>query len=200
MKILSVIIICYLIGSISSSYVLGKIFLKSDIRSHGSGNAGTTNAMRVFGKKIGLVVFVFDFLKGMIAVYIGGKILGYNGELIGGFLAVIGHIWPIFLGFKGGKGIATSFGVIVAIYWPVVVIYLIFFASVLLISKYVSLASILTCVIAPIVIPIIQEPFDKKFYIMVLLLAAMLVYKHKGNIKRLINGEEYKIGQSVNRE
>ena len=195
-----VVILCYLIGSISSSYILGQVFLKADIRTYGSGNAGTTNAIRVFGKKIGLLVFVFDFLKGLLAVYIGGEILGHNGQLIGGFFAVIGHIWPVFLKFKGGKGIATTFGVIAAIYWPVTIIYLLFFASVLLISKYVSLASILTCIIAPLVIPILQEPFDKKFYVMVLLLASILIYKHRDNIKRLINGNEYKIGERVNKE
>lgn len=193
-------ILSYLIGSFSSAYVLGKIFMKTDIRSYGSGNAGTTNAMRVFGKRVGLMVFILDFLKGMLAVYIGGKILGHNGELIGGLFAVIGHMWPVFLKFRGGKGIATSFGVLLVLHWQTAIICLLFFIVVLIVSRYVSLASILTCIIAPIVIPLVQEPFDRGFFIVVLLMALLAIYKHKANIKRLLEGKEYKVGQRVNRE
>lgn len=199
MKVLVTIALCYLIGSFSSAYILGKLIMKADIRSYGSGNAGATNALRVFGKKIGLMVFILDILKGILAVYIGGKILGYDGKILGGFFAVIGHMWPIFLKFRGGKGIATSFGMLLSIHWPTAIITLIGFIIVLLLSKYVSLASISACVLAPIVIALVKEPFDRKFFIAVLIIAITSIIKHRSNIRRLLNGQEYKLGEKVRR-
>lgn len=199
MKVLVAIVLCYLIGSFSSAYILGKLIMKADIRSYGSGNAGATNVLRVFGKKIGLMVFILDILKGILAVYIGGKILGYDGKILGGFFAVIGHMWPIFLKFRGGKGIATSFGMLLSIHWPTAIITLIGFIIVLLLSKYVSLASISACVLAPIVIALVKEPFDRKFFIAVLIIAITSIIKHRSNIRRLLNGQEYKLGEKVRR-
>jgi len=199
LKVLVTIALCYLIGSFSSAYILGKLIMKADIRSYGSGNAGATNALRVFGKKIGLMVFILDILKGILAVYIGGKILGYDGKILGGFFAVIGHMWPIFLKFRGGKGIATSFGMLLSIHWPTAIITLIGFIIVLLLSKYVSLASISACVLAPIVIALVKEPFDRKFFIAVLIIAITSIIKHRSNIRRLLNGQEYKLGEKVRR-
>lgn len=199
MKVLVTIVLCYLIGSFSSAYILGKLIMKADIRSYGSGNAGATNALRVFGKKIGLMVFILDILKGILAVYIGGKILGYDGKILGGFFAVVGHMWPIFLKFRGGKGIATSFGMLLSIHWPTAIITLIGFIIVLLLSKYVSLASISACVLAPIVIALVKEPFDRKFFIAVLIIAITSIIKHRSNIRRLLNGQEYKLGEKVRR-
>lgn len=199
MKVLVAIVLCYLIGSFSSAYILGKLIMKADIRSYGSGNAGATNALRVFGKKISLMVFILDILKGILAVYIGGKILGYDGKILGGFFAVIGHMWPIFLKFRGGKGIATSFGMLLSIHWPTAIITLIGFIIVLLLSKYVSLASISACVLAPIVIALVKEPFDRKFFIAVLIIAITSIIKHRSNIRRLLNGQEYKLGEKVRR-
>lgn len=199
MKVLVTIVLCYLIGSFSSAYILGKLIMKADIRSYGSGNAGATNALRVFGKKIGLMVFILDILKGILAVYIGGKIFGYDGKILGGFFAVIGHMWPIFLKFRGGRGIATSFGMLLSIHWPTAIITLIGFIIVLLLSKYVSLASISACVLAPIVIALVKEPFDRKFFIAVLIIAITSIIKHRSNIRRLLNGQEYKLGEKVRR-
>lgn len=198
MKIL-VVIISYLIGSFSSAYVLGKLIKKADIRTYGSGNAGATNALRVFGKRIGAMVFILDVLKGILAAYIGGKLIGYDGRMLGGFFAVVGHMWPIFLKFKGGKGIATSFGMLLSIHWPTAIITLIGFIIVLLVSKYVSLASIFSCVAAPIVIALVTEPFDRKFFIATLIIAIISIIKHRSNIVRLLNGQEYKIGEKVRR-
>ncbi|NLY77313.1 MAG: glycerol-3-phosphate 1-O-acyltransferase PlsY [Tissierellia bacterium] len=198
LKIL-VVIISYLIGSFSSAYVLGKLIKKADIRTYGSGNAGATNALRVFGKRIGAMVFILDVLKGILAAYIGGKLIGYDGRLLGGFFAVVGHMWPIFLKFKGGKGIATSFGMLLSIHWPTAIITLIGFIIVLLVSKYVSLASIFSCVAAPIVIALVTEPFDRKFFIATLIIAIISIIKHRSNIVRLLNGQEYKIGEKVRR-
>jgi len=188
-----------LIGCFSSAYILGKLIKKTDIRTYGSGNAGTTNALRVFGKKVGIMVFILDVLKGILAVYIGGKLLGYDGKLIGGFFAVIGHMFPVFLRFKGGKGIATSFGMLLSIHWPTAIITFIGFAIVLALSKYVSLASISSCVLAPIVIALVKVPFDRKFFITTLIIAIISIIKHRSNIERLLKGQEYKIGAKVKR-
>ncbi|MBZ2173953.1 glycerol-3-phosphate 1-O-acyltransferase PlsY [Schnuerera sp. xch1] len=187
--------LAYLIGNFSSAYVLGKIIKNTDIRNCGSGNAGATNALRVFGKKIGILAFVFDVLKGVLAIYIGGKILGYDGKLIAGLFSVIGHNWPIFLNFKGGKGIATSFGILLSLHWPTAMISLVFFIVVLVMKRYVSLSSITAAVVAPIVVILIKRPFDKGFVIVTLILAIIAIFKHKANIKRLLEGKEYKIGE-----
>lgn len=190
-------IISYLVGSFSSAYVLGKVLMKKDIRAYGSGNAGTTNAFRVFGKKIGAMTFIFDMLKGMLAVYIGGRIMGYNGEIISGLFAVVGHNWPIFFKFKGGRGIATSFGVLLFLYWPIAIISFVFFVAVVLITRYVSLGSILCAILVPILSITVRKPFDRSYFILTVVLAIMAIFRHRDNIKRLIQGKEYKIGQKV---
>ncbi|MCF6462724.1 glycerol-3-phosphate 1-O-acyltransferase PlsY [Clostridium sp. Cult1] len=197
MKVLLVAGISYLIGSFSSAYVLGQMFKKVDIRGYGSGNAGATNALRVFGKKIGGLAFILDVLKGVLAVYIGGNILGYNGELIGGLFAVVGHNWPVFLKFKGGKGIATSFGVLLSIHWPIAIISLIFFLLVVIITRYVSLGSILSAILVPILGLVTNKPFNWNFVIVTFILAMLAIYRHRSNIERLIHGKEYKIGEKT---
>lgn len=199
LRFVIVAILSYIIGSFSPAYVLGKVFKKKDIRQYGSGNAGTTNAIRVFGKKIGIMAFLIDVLKGVIAVYIGYKLSGYNGKLVGGFFVVIGHNWPIFLNFKGGKGIATSFGVLLSIHWLTAVVSLMFFIVVAIITKYVSLSSIVSAIVTPIAVIITKRPFDKSFFIMTLLLAILAIYRHNSNIKRLIEGKEYRIGDKAKR-
>jgi glycerol-3-phosphate acyltransferase PlsY len=197
LKVLLVAGISYLIGSFSSAYVLGQMFKKVDIRGYGSGNAGATNALRVFGKKIGGLAFILDVLKGVLAVYIGGNILGYNGELIGGLFAVVGHNWPVFLKFKGGKGIATSFGVLLSIHWPIAIISLIFFLLVVIITRYVSLGSILSAILVPILGLVTNKPFNWNFVIVTFILAMLAIYRHRSNIERLIHGKEYKIGEKT---
>lgn len=197
LKIILVAGISYLIGSFSSAYVLGKVLMKTDIRAHGSGNAGTTNALRVFGKKIGAVTFILDMLKGVLAVYIGGRIMGYNGKLITGIFAVVGHNWPIFFKFKGGRGIATSFGVLLSLYWPVPILCFIAFLLVVIVTKYVSLGSIISAVLAPVFGIIMNKPYNRNYFITTLILAFMAIYRHRANIKRLIQGKEYKIGEKV---
>lgn len=197
MKFIIVALLSYVIGSFSSAYVLGKVLKKQDIRAYGSGNAGATNAVRVFGKKIGAMAFLLDVLKGVLAVYIGNMILGYDGKLIAGLFAVIGHNWPIFFNFKGGKGIATSFGIWLSIHWPSAVITLIVFIIVAITTKYISLSSISSALAAPIAVLIMKRPFDMKFFIVILLLSILAVFRHRSNIKRLLEGKEYRVGDKV---
>ncbi len=189
------IFLSYLIGCFSSAYFIGKVFKKMDIRSYGSGNAGATNAVRVMGKKLGILTFLLDFTKGVIAVLIGYRIMGVSGGLIAAFFVVIGHDWPVFLGFRGGKGIATTIGCYAVLNFPVALVSVIIGITVGLTSKFVSLGSIVFLSIVPGISLIMVENLDKDFLILTVLLAIIGIYKHKANIKRLINGNENKIGR-----
>ncbi len=192
-----VALISYLIGNFSSAYILGKIFKNEDIRNYGSGNAGATNALRVFGIKIGLASFVIDAFKGVLAVYIGSLLLGYKGSLIGGVFVVLGHNWSIFLKFKGGKGIATSLGVMISLHWPTAIVCIIIGLLIIAITRYVSLGSIVATGMVPIIGTIVNRPFNRDFFITTIILAILAIYRHKDNINRLLNGKEYKIGEKI---
>lgn len=192
-----VALISYFIGNFSSAYILGKIFQKKDIRNYGSGNAGATNALRVFGKKLGGITFILDVLKGILAVYIGEKIMGYNGKLIASIFVVLGHNWPVFLKFKGGKGIATSLGVVFLLHWPTAIICTAIGVAIIIITRYVSLGSIIAAGLVPIIGSIVNRPFNMDFFITTLILAILAIYRHKDNINRLLKGEEFKLGEKV---
>ncbi|WP_294684365.1 glycerol-3-phosphate 1-O-acyltransferase PlsY [uncultured Finegoldia sp.] len=187
-------IICYFIGNISGSIVLSKLIYKQDIRNYGSKNAGATNALRVYGIKVGLATFVIDFLKGYLCAALGFKFFGSLGILVCGFLCVLGHILPVIYNFKGGKGIATSFGVLLFAQPLQILILLILFLIVVLITKYVSLGSILGCISA-VIYGLIY--IKKDFYIglVYILLGIISLFKHRTNINRLIHGKESKLGK-----
>lgn len=193
MKYLFVIVISYIIGCFSSAYIIGKAFKKIDIRNFGSGNVGSTNALRVMGVKLGIFTFLLDILKGVIAVYVGRFILGEIGSLISGLFVVIGHNWPVFIHFKGGKGVATSIGVLFTLFGPITLIPLIITLIIILISKYVSLGSLAFLTLTPIVYWIIVKPFDNRYLLLSVTLAILGTIRHKDNIKRLIKGNESKI-------
>ena len=195
MKIFIVILLSYLIGSFSPAFFIGKIFMKIDIREFGSGNAGATNAIRVMGKKLGIATFILDVFKGILAVLISRAILGYDGGYIGGIFAVIGHNWPILIGFKGGKGVATSLGVILILHWPTAIICVLLGFTISLISRFVSLGSIVFLVSTPIVNAIITPEFSKQFFITTLMLALLAIYRHKANFQRIASGTENKFGR-----
>lgn len=194
MKIIFTVIISYLIGSFSSAYFIGKVFKKVDIRKSGSGNAGATNAVRVMGKKLGVLTFLLDFVKGIIAVLLGNLIMGYDGGLLAAIFVVIGHDWPVFLGFKGGKGISTTIGCYAILNFPIALISVILGIAVGLISKFVSLGSIVFLISMPVLYLLLSKEFNKNFLLLTIAFAIIGIYKHKGNIKRLLNGEENRIG------
>lgn len=193
MKYLFVIIISYIIGCFSSAYIIGKTFKKIDIRNFGSKNVGSTNALRVMGAKLGIFTFLLDVLKGVLAVYVGKLILGEIGSLIAGLFVVIGHNWPVFIGFKGGKGVATSIGVLLTLFGSIALIPLIITIIIILFSKYVSLGSISFLVLTPIVYSIMVKSFDIRYFFLSLVLAVLGLIRHKENIKRLIKGNESKV-------
>lgn len=197
MNIFVTILLSYLIGCFSSAYFLGKISKNIDIRNYGSGNAGATNALRVLGKKIGALTFALDILKGVIAVLIGRALFGFNGSLLAGIFVVIGHNFPVFLGFKGGKGVATSFGVLLMLNWEAALLCLLVAASIIIFTKYVSLGSIVASISAPLMMVLTLDSVNKYLYITTWLLAALSVYRHKANILRLCRGEENKLGKNI---
>jgi glycerol-3-phosphate acyltransferase PlsY len=185
-------IIAYFIGNISFAYILGKILTKKDVRDYGSGNAGTTNAIRAFGKKIGVMVFIGDVLKGVVAVIIGRSFGGQTGAYIAGAFAIIGHNWPVLLNFRGGKGVATTVGVMLFVNLYLTLICVVFGVLVIIFTRTVSLGSILGMASAPIVAIIFIRPLTVDLIIFTLFVASMSIYRHKDNIKRLIKGNENK--------
>lgn len=188
-----IVILCsYIIGSIPSGLILGKAFWNVDLREHGSKNIGATNAWRTLGKLPGFIVFVADLLKGIIGVYLGMLLVGTStAMIIGGIVAIIGHSLSLFLKFKGGKGVATGLGVIIMLMPTVSAIVFIIWLVIVMISKYVSLASIIAAICVPIFAFILGMPFE--FVAFGVVAALFVIYRHKSNIGRLMNGTENKI-------
>jgi glycerol-3-phosphate acyltransferase PlsY len=184
------IVIGYLIGSIPFSFIIGKMLNNIDIRKHGSGNAGATNAFRVLGLKGGVLSFIGDFGKGVFAVLIGKYFLGLDGGLLTGLFAVIGHCYPITLKFKGGKGVATTAGIIIAVNPIIGIILMVFQLSIVYFTRYVSLASVLAAAFFPMISYLFK--MEKNFIILSIFLAIFIIYRHKSNIKRLLKGTESK--------
>lgn len=196
MKYILVILISYTIGCFSSAYIIGKLFENIDIRDFGSGNVGATNALRVMGAKLGAFTFILDILKGIVAVFLGNYLLGDIGALLGGLFAVVGHDWPIFIGFKGGKGISTSIGSLLVLYGPIIFIPITITLIIIAFSKYVSLGSISFLILTPITYLILGRPFQKEYLLISIVLAVIGIIRHKENIKRLIKNEENKLNLS----
>lgn len=191
MQILIAIIISYLIGSIPSGFLLTKYVMRKDVRQYGSGNIGATNVARVMGLKSGILVAVFDILKGYLGVLVGQAILGSDLSIAILFVAVAaiaGHDWSIFLGFSGGKGVATTFGVILRLYPLAFLIYALIWILLVFTTRYVSLGSIIGSMSLPLVLYF--SSFDSKNIIFAGLLSLFVMYTHRENIKRLIKGEE----------
>ena len=201
---LAIAILCYLIGSFPSGYLVGKS-QGIDIRKHGSRNIGATNVLRVMGKKWGYLVFVCDSLKGFLAVKLGVLLAAGTGAdatltgVVGGICCIIGHNYTVWLGFKGGKGIATSIGVLLAIV-PilVVMIVLLVWLTVFFIWKYVSLASISAALSLPLAVLILFPLVARGNYWVVvifsIIVATLAVWRHRSNIDRLLQGKENRFG------
>jgi len=193
MKFVLIAVLAYLIGCINNAYIFTKYTKNIDIRNYGSGNAGATNVLRVLGPKAAAPVFALDVLKGVVAVLIGKYFIGMPGMLVAGIAVVCGHNWPIFLKFRGGKGVATSVGVVMTINPFLGLIALAVGIAVIAITRYVSLGSIT----GAITFALLNIFFPNSVYVLTfaIVLALLVVFQHRSNIKRLINGTESKIGQ-----
>jgi len=182
------IVIAYFLGNISPSTLIGRA-MGVDIKKEGSGNAGTTNALRVLGKKAAVITLIVDIGKGVVAVLLGNALAGPEAAMYCALAAFIGHIWPVMFKFKGGKGVAVAFGTIVAINWQLGLLCLAVVAVVVLLTKMVSAGSVTVAIVFP-VLAYFMEP---DFLYVGIVMAALLLYAHRGNIKRLIKGEENKL-------
>jgi glycerol-3-phosphate acyltransferase PlsY len=198
MTIIILLLLAYLIGSIPSGLWVGKLFYNTDIREHGSGNLGGTNTFRTLGKKAGLVVTIMDILKGTAATILVSLPFFEATNvhpLVLGILAVIGHMYPVFAGFKGGKAVATSGGILLAYNWPLFVILVIGFFIVLKLTKMVSLTSMILSGIALIYSIVYYFTIDNDWPLiaLILLLGGFIFYRHRSNIKRIKEGTEPKV-------
>ncbi|WP_419804110.1 glycerol-3-phosphate 1-O-acyltransferase PlsY [Terriglobus sp.] len=195
--------IAYLLGSIPFGYILVRTFRHEDIRATGSGNIGATNVARSGAKGLGVATLVLDTLKGWLAVYIAQRLAlhygafpkGYDIAALAGLVAVLGHMFPVWLGFRGGKGVATALGVFLALMPGVTLVAVLVFAVVVAFTKYVSLASI----VGAAVLAILAVLFDGRHRLIVdlvyIAIALLVIWKHSGNIARLRAGTEPKFGQ-----
>ncbi len=211
-QVLVIAIVAYLIGSINPSIILSKLLGKGDIRTQGSGNAGTTNTLRVLGKGPAVLVLLIDVLKAVIAVLLGKWIItwGNTAEAVkiyndyalmaSGIGVILGHNWPIYFGFKGGKGVATSLGVILVIEWRIGLICLVFALTLMLLSRMVSLGSISAAILYPVLVFILPPgtAFNSRWLYLAfaIVLALFVLFRHRSNIKRLLSGTENKLWET----
>jgi glycerol-3-phosphate acyltransferase PlsY len=213
LNIIIVLILSYLVGSIPTSIIVSKIAAGIDIRNHGSGNAGGTNVYRTLGWKYGILVILLDAFKGVIAVVFVarlhfGDIPFYNPtpfddftfiQLLAGFCTIIGHVWTVFAGFRGGKGMATAFGMTASLVTIDVLIAVAIFILMVISFRYVSLGSITAAVALPIILYIRENLFQvhiqgyKTLIIFAIGIALLIIYTHRSNIKRLFEGTENRI-------
>ncbi len=183
--LIAALIIAYLLGNISPAILLGKM-AGVDIKKEGSGNAGTTNTLRVLGKKAAVLTLLIDVGKGIVAVLIGQGLAGEQAAMACGLLAFVGHIWPVFFHFKGGKGVATAFGVVLALEPLLALIGLGIMVVTVLITRRVSAGSVITAIALPFIGNLINP--DHLWW--TLIMAVIILYKHSSNISRLMKGEE----------
>lgn len=199
-----VAIIAYLLGSISFSVIISKKMAGFDVRQKGSGNAGTTNVLRSVGKKAAIFTLILDVLKGVVAIlvaYIAGKIIKDidNKSLliqIAGIAVIIGHTFPIFFNFKGGKGIATSLGVLLMTNWNIGLICLVFALVLMALTRIVSIGSLAAAILFPVLIifmPSSAYIVDGNYIVYSIILAVLVIYNHRANVKRLLNGTENRL-------
>lgn len=205
-----VAIIAYLMGSVNFSILISKKMAGFDVREKGSGNAGTTNMLRSVGKKAAAITLICDILKGVvsivIAIIVGNIVKNLDRELllqIAGIAVVIGHTFPIFFGFKGGKGVATSLGVLLMSNWQIGLICLVFALVLMVLTRMVSLGSCGAAVLFPVLTLFINQHYTvltegksgRVYFVYSVILAIIVLYNHRSNIKRILNGTENKLGK-----
>lgn len=200
-------VIAYLIGSINFSIILSKRMAGFDIREKGSGNAGTTNMLRAVGKKAAVITLICDILKGVVSILIAvlaGKIVKNldNALLVqlAGIFVIIGHTFPVFFKFKGGKGIATALGVLLMINWQIGLICLIFALVLMALTKMVSVGSIAAAILFPILVAFIDQNYivqtsnsNWSYLVFSIIVALLVIFNHRANVQRILNGTENRI-------
>ena len=195
LKYLLIAVICYFLGNISTGLLIGKLTAQIDIRQHGSGNAGTTNVMRTLGWVPSLLTLAGDVLEAVLAVVIGRAIAGEIGWIVGAVAVLLGHNWPVLFGFKGGKGMACSLGIILATEPLFALIVLAVQVLVLVITRYMSVASLTTSVLYPVLV-ICFHASDTPYVVFSILAACLAIFCHRSNISRLIHHTENRLDYS----
>jgi glycerol-3-phosphate acyltransferase PlsY len=194
---IALVVVAYLVGGIPWGVVLGRLFQQTDIRRHGSGGTGATNALRVLGWRISVAVLILDFLKGFLPVIVARR-LGFDDwwAAATGVAAVVGHCWSPYIGFKGGKGMATGAGAATALY-PAVLIAAPLVVLIVAVTRYVSLASLTVSVVAGLALIALAAAGQAAWSVAaaVAVIAAIIVYKHESNIRRLLAGTENRFGE-----
>jgi len=190
LRYILITVAAYLLGSVSSAVLISKKLFREDVRSKGSGNAGATNMARVFGMLPGILALVCDAAKTAAAMGLGWWLAGEMGLSIAGVVCVVGHCWPVFFQFHGGKGVSVGAMVSALIDWRVFVVLLLVFALAFLLSRRVSVCSITVAVLLPVLAFVFAQPLPE--CIMAIIVGALVVYQHRGNIVRLLHGEEAK--------
>ena len=206
-----IVVIGYLLGAIPSGVIVGKVARGIDVRKYGSGSMGSTNVLRTVGKKAGLIVLLADVFKGAVAVALAWPIFHWFnaapgmvewGRMASGVAAVIGHSWPVYVGFKGGRSINVAVGAIMMMSWYTGLILVPVFFTLIVVTRYVSLSSMLTALVLIIAtIPFViwgNEPFA--YLVFALVAVPIVIFRHRGNIKRLISKTEPKIGQKAKQQ
>ena len=202
-----VAIIAYLLGSVSFSVIISKKIAGFDVREKGSGNAGSTNVLRTVGKKAAAITLVCDILKGvvsvLIAVIVGKIVKDINPAILvelAAFFVIVGHTFPVFFKFKGGKGVATSLGIVMLINWKIGLICLVFALAIMALTKMVSFGSISTAVLFAVLVLFANDfrdsfivEFDLSFIVFAIALAALVIFNHRSNLKRIMSGTENKL-------
>lgn len=196
-QVIAVIIVSYLLGSLNFALILSQLIYKEDIRNYGSKNAGTTNMMRIYGKKAALFTIIGDIAKGIIAIIISRIIWDTSiCPYVAGLACIIGHVLPVFYKFKGGKGVATGAAIVLMINPIIFLIMISIFILIVVFTKYVSLASCMTALSFPLLIYIIEINNTQQCVpslILSITMILLIIYKHRTNIKRLIKGQESKV-------
>lgn len=194
-SVLALLVVPYFLGSINFGIIISKLFHGEDIREYGSGNAGMTNMLRTYGKRDAAITLIGDALKAVVAVILGRILFGISGGYVAGLTCILGHAFPCYYKFKGGKGVVVTAATIAVIDWRIFLVLLGIFILVVAFSKYISLGS----VCGMLVFPLLVQVWDRGLSINVLLsclISALVIFLHRGNIKRIYNGTESKLSLS----
>lgn len=194
------VIVPYLLGSINFGIIVSRVFHREDIRTYGSGNAGTTNMLRTYGKRDAAITFIGDVLKCVLSVALGRVIFGLTGGYVALFCCILGHAFPVFYKFKGGKGVAAAAGGVAALYaftprWYIILIELVVFVIVVALTRFISLGSVTAMFIYPLLVSRLELGWQINI-LLAFMIAAFVVYLHRENIKRIYKGKESKLSFS----
>ena len=194
-RLLLAAVLGYLLGNIQTGLIVGLVSRKIDLRTKGSGSTGTTNALRTLGLPSAIITFLGDLLKGLVASLLGAKIAGPNGQLLAALAVILGHIWPVFFGFRGGKGVATTVGALFVMYPTLGMVCVPLSIVLIAITRYVSLGNMIGMLVYGVWVAILSwRAQDYVALVIGILIPAIVIFAHRQNIRRLLNGTENKLG------